>query len=115
MNFSKLKFFNFRLGHKFGRKWAKYWPIFWQFLAKKNFEIFLVEILPKFSQKSTENRPISGPKKPAGLSGFAVRASGGLGLPKNRLGRAGFGLSPRPDPSLISPFTFFWIYFFGNR
>ena len=46
--------------------------------------------LPKFGHKSTENR--LGPKKPIGLwgSGFA---------------RAGFGLSLRPDPSLI-PNTF---------
>ena len=58
--------------------------------------------LPKFGCKLTENRPILGPKKPAGLSGFEDRASGGLGPPKKRLGRAGFGLSPRPDPSLKS-------------
>ena len=55
---------------------------------------------PIFCPNWAENRPILGPKKPAGLSGFEDRASGGLGPPKNRLGRAGFGLSPRPDPSL---------------
>ena len=81
-----------------GQKSANCWPI----SGKKKFENFLVIILPKFSMKLAENRPILGPKKPAGLSGFEDRASGGLGPPKKRLGRAGFGLSPRPDPSLIN-------------
>ena len=77
---------------------------FWPISSQKKFENFLVIksaiILHKFGQKLAENRPILGPKKPAGLSGFEDRASGGLGPPKKRHGRAGFGLSPRPDPSL---------------
>ena len=79
-----------------GQKWADFWLI----SGQKKFENFLVIILPKFSLKLAENRPILGPKKPAGLSGFDDRASGGLGPPKKRHGRVGFGLSPRPDPSL---------------
>ena len=79
-----------------GRKSAGFWPI----SGQKKFENILVKILPKFSQKSAENQPILGPKKPDGLSGFEDWALGGLGPPKKRLGRAGFGLSPMPDPSL---------------
>ena len=79
---------------------------FWLISRQKKLENFFVTkspiILPKFSRKLAKNRPIFGPKKPAGLSGFEDRASGGLGAPKKRLGRAGFGISPRPDPSLIS-------------
>ena len=82
---------------KMGQKWADFWPI----SGQKKIENFLVIILPKFIRKLAENRPILGPKKPAGLSGFEDRASGGLGPPKKRHGRAGFGLSPRPDPSLL--------------
>ena len=94
MKFSKLIFLN--RPKNSARKWPK--------IGQKQIENFLVIksaiILPKYGQKLAENRPILGPKKPAGLSGFEDRASGGLGPPKKRHGRAGFGLSPRPDPSL---------------
>ena len=72
----------------------------------------MYNFLPKFGWKSTENWPIFGPKKPAGLSGFEDRASGGLGPPKKPLGRAGFGLSPRPATSLNITFfsnSYFYI------
>ena len=78
------------------------WLISSRKILKKIFVTKSVIILPKFNRKLAENRPIVGPKKPAGLSGFGNRASGGLGPPKNGFGRAGFGLSPRPDPSLQS-------------
>ena len=77
------------------------WLISSRKILKKIFVTKSVIILPKFNRKLAENRLILGPKKPAGLSGFGDRASGGLGLPKNGFGRAGFGLSPRPATSLF--------------
>ena len=83
------------------------WPKMGRFPAdfrpKTNVKFFVTKcpmILPKFSRKSVEIRPIFGPKKARGLSGFLDRASGGPGLAK--MGRAGraFKPGPRPDPSL---------------
>ena len=42
MNFSKLKFFNFRLGHKIGRKSADFQLI----SGQKNFKIILLQKVP---------------------------------------------------------------------
>ena len=74
-------------------------------LPKKISKLFdndFTKIQSKIGSKRAQNWPNFSPKKPAGLSGFEDRASGGLGPPKKPLGRAGFGLSPRPDPSLTS-------------
>ena len=98
--FSYLNFLNFDLGHKFGWKWAENWLISGRKKLKKFFVTKSVIILPKFNWKLAENRPILGPKKPAGLSGFEDRASGGLGPPKKRLGRAS-GLARGPQHHYI--------------
>ena len=72
---------------------------------KKNFITKCPTLLPKFGWKLVENRSKISPKKPTGLSDFVDRASGGLRTPKNASGGWAFGLSLRPDPSLI-PNTF---------
>ena len=66
-------------------------------------------ILPEFGRKLAENWLIFGPKKPAGLSGFEDRASGGPGLAK--IGRAGGLYRPGPWPvtSLLSNNAFHFI------
>ena len=83
---------------KIGQFWADSLPK--NFL--KLFDNDFTKIQSKIDSKRAQNWPNLGPKKPAGLSGCEDRASGGLGPPKKPFGRAGFGLSPRPDPSLSS-------------
>ena len=99
--FFLVKIFELWTRPKIGRKSAYFWPKMGQKQMKKFFVTKCPIILPKFGQKSFENRPIFGPKKAPGLSGFLDRASGGPGLAK--MGQAGqaFKPGPRPDPSLM--------------